>query len=347
MNNGYEENKCSNLRAEFNDICDKFYKFKAARSTLTHFSHTYTPHKSCSYCSNHYHCSSNCPSKGQLPNFSYEQMNISFSYPGCDSNSNFYNPNWSNQSDFSWSAQTIGNYVPQFQELHHSDYPQFGHQAQPPVYQAPQPAPQSSLEEIMKAFVQATDRNIQELKNATIANNRDIQELKGFIAMIEGQIGHLVTELNRIEKEELQSQLMIERHHMSDEDDFENSYHEHAQVTTTLDEDEIVDNKEEHTKQVEQIERVEHHEKSQPPTDPNLPSDMEVSTEAPACIIVPLETHQEPKVPSLDCLQEPSYAKILKDLCKQARKSRNHFPKKILRSKQFSLLPVMYCYTTH
>jgi hypothetical protein len=88
---------------------------------------------------------------------------------------------------------------------------------------------------------------------------------------------------------------MIERHYMSDEADSENSYHEHAQVTTTLDEEEIVDNNEE---QVEQIERVEHHEKNQPPVDPNLPSDMEVSTEAPACITVLLETHQEPKVSS-------------------------------------------------
>jgi hypothetical protein len=157
MNNGYEDNKCSDLRAEFNDIRNKFYQFKAARSTPTHFSHTYTPHKSCSYCSNPYHCSSNCPSKGQLSNFSYEQMNTSFSNPGCDSNSNFYNPDWSNQSDFSWSAQTIGNYAPQFQELHHSDYPQFDHQAQPLVYQVPQPAPQSSWEEIMKAFMQSTD----------------------------------------------------------------------------------------------------------------------------------------------------------------------------------------------
>jgi hypothetical protein len=109
------------------------------------------------------------------------------------------------------------------------------------------------------------------------------------------------------------------------------------QVTTTLDEDEIVDNEEEHTKQVEQIERVEHHEKSQPPTDPNLSSDMKMSTEAHVCITAPLETHQEPKVPSLECLQEPSYAKILNDLCKQAQKSRNHFSKKILRSKQFHI----------
>jgi hypothetical protein len=339
MNNVYEENNCLDLRAEFNDLRDRFYQFKAARSTPTHFSHTYTPHKSCSYCSNPYHCSSNCPSWGQFSNSSYEQMNISFSYPGCDSNSNFYNSNWSNQSDFSWSAQTIGNYAPQFQELHHSDYPQFGHQAHPPVYQVPQHAPQSSLEDMMKALMQSTDKFMQRTDQAVQSNTRDIQELKGSVARIEGQIGHLVTELNRIEEEELQSQLMIERHHMSDEDDSENSYHEHAQVTTTLDGDEIVDNKEEHTKQVEQIERVEHHEKSQPPADSNLPSDMEVSTKTHACITVPLETHQEPKVPSLDCLQEPSYAKILKDLCKQARKSRNHFPKKILRirSKQFCI----------
>jgi hypothetical protein len=107
---------------------------------------------------------------------------------------------------------------------------------------------------------------------------------------------------------------------------------EHAQVTTSLEGKEIVDNNEE---QVEQIERVEHHEKSEPPIDPNLPSDMEVSTEAPACITAPFETHQEPKASSLVRIQEPSYVKILKDLCTQARKSRNHFPKKIIPSKQF------------
>jgi hypothetical protein len=230
-----EENNCSDLRAEFNDLRDRFYQFKAARSTPTHFSHTYTPHKPCSYCSNPYHCSSNCPSWGQFSNSSHEQMNTSFSNPGCYSNFNFYNPDWSNQSDFSWQVQTTGNYAPQFQEVHHSDYPQFDHQAQSPAYQAPQPLPQSSLEEMMKVliqstdkFVQAIDKNIQELKNATMANSRDIQELKGSVARIEGQIGHLVTELNRIEEEELQSQLMIERHHMSDEDDSGNSYHEHA-----------------------------------------------------------------------------------------------------------------------
>ena len=246
-------------------------------------------------------------------------MNTSFSNSRCDSNSNFYNPDWSNQSDFPWSAQTTGNYAPQFQGLHHSNYPQFDHQA-------PQLATHSSLEEMMKAFVQSTNKTLQELKNATMANIKSIQELKSSVARIEGQIGHLVTKLNRIEEEELQSQLMIERHYVSDEDGFENSYHEHALVTTTLDEYEVVDNEEE---QVEHSERIEHHEKSQPPTNPNLPSDMEVSTEAHACITAPLETHQEPKASSLECPQEPSYVKTLKDLCTQVQKSINHFPKKI------------------
>ena len=152
------KSKCIDLRAEFKDIRDKVDQLIAGRFTPTHFSHTYTPHKPCSYCSNPYHSDNDCPSWGQFSNFSYEQMNTSFSSPGCDSNSNFYNPNWSNQSDFSWQAQTTGNYAPQFQEVHHSDYPQFDHQAQPPVYQAPQPLPQSSLEEMMKVIIQSTDK---------------------------------------------------------------------------------------------------------------------------------------------------------------------------------------------
>jgi hypothetical protein len=143
--------------------------------------------------------------------------------------------------------------------LHHSDYPQFDHQAQPFAYQVPQPAPKTSPEDTLQAFIQASSQTNQELKNATMANNRDIQELKSSIAKIERQIGHLVTELNRIEEEELQSQLMIERHYMSDEDDSENSYHKHAQVTITLESEEIVNNNKE---QVEHNEQIEHHEKS-------------------------------------------------------------------------------------
>jgi hypothetical protein len=37
-----------------------------------------------------------------------------------------------------------------------------------------------------------------------------------------------------MEEEELQSQLMAERHYMIDEDDSSNPYHEHVQATNTL-----------------------------------------------------------------------------------------------------------------
>ena len=101
-----------------------------------------------------------------------------------------------------------------------------------------------STDKNLQAFTQSTEKFMQRTDQAIQLNSRDIHELKSSVAKIEEQINHLVIELNRIEEEELQSQLMIERHCMSDEDDFENSYHEHSQVTTTLDEDEVEDNEE-------------------------------------------------------------------------------------------------------
>jgi hypothetical protein len=98
--------------------------------------------------------------------------------------------------------------------------------------------------------MQSTDKSMQEMKNATMSNSRDTQELNQAMSKLEGQVGHLVVELNRIEEEKLHSQLMTERLYMIDGDDSENSYHEHAQVTTTLESEEVVDNNEE---QVEHI----------------------------------------------------------------------------------------------
>ena len=58
------------------------------------------------------------------------------------------------------------------------------------------------------------------------------------IARLEGQLGHLVAEFNRIEEEEL-SQEMARGQYMIDEDTSSNSYHEHAQTTTNLVSEEI------------------------------------------------------------------------------------------------------------
>jgi hypothetical protein len=58
---------------------------------------------------------------------------------------------------------------------------------------------------------------------------------------LEGQIDHLVAELNIIEEEELQSQEMAREQYMIDEDDINNRHHEHVQATTTRGGEEIVD----------------------------------------------------------------------------------------------------------
>jgi len=158
-------------------------------------------------------------------------MITNFSNLGFDSNSNFYNPDQSNHSDFSWQAQAMGNYAPQYHELHHPEYPQFDHQCcNPSSYNYPEPM--SSLEDTLKAFIPESNQNIQELnqtiqessqaiqelKNVTISSSQNLQELKQFmhqvIAKMEGEINYLVAKLNGIEEEEFQSQLMAQGHYM-------------------------------------------------------------------------------------------------------------------------------------
>jgi hypothetical protein len=329
-------------------------------------------------------------------------MNTNFSSPGFESNSNVYNSDWRNHPNFSWQAQAMGNCAPQYHDLHHPEYPQINHQSSPPSSYN-YPAQRLSLEETLQAFIQTSNRNIQELKKVTMSNNQMMQELKSVtmsndqtmqelkqsreelknatmsnnqamqelktasisdneniqnLAKIEGHIDYLVAEFNRMEEEELQSQLMAEGHYMIDEDDASHSCYEHVPDTTILESKEIVDNIEEqeekdeqiqhieeqeekeeqieHRDQIEQEEQVEHKKKIEPIADTSLSNDKEVSTEAHS--FVPLETHYESKASILQCLKELSYAKIFKDLCRQAHKSWNHRQKKIFPNKQVGYL---------
>jgi hypothetical protein len=314
----------------------------------------YHPYGPCSHCSNPGHSASNCPSWGQFHNFSFEQMNRNFSSPGFNSNSNFYNPDWSNHSNFSWQAQAMRNYAPQFQELHHPEYLQFGNQVLNHSSYDPLPKksledtlkefmeitgqsttqvlqPEPSLEDMLKEFMENTSQTLQELKNVTMVDSSAIREIKdaimantSAIQRLEGQLNHLVAEFNRLEEEKFQRQLMAEGHYMIDEDDSSYLHHELVQATATFESKEIVDGNEEE-------EKHEHLEHTEPPSYPNLSTDKEVSTEAHSIITIPLETFHEPQASVLQCLQKPSSAKNLKDRC---TKSRNHRPTKILRSKQ-------------
>jgi hypothetical protein len=143
---------------------------------------------------------------------------------------------------------------------------------------------------------------------------------------MEGEIDYLATEFNRIEKKELQSQLMAQWHYMIDEDDASHSCHEHVPDTTILLESEdILDNNEdeekedqvEHIDQIEHREQVEQEEKIELPVNTSMSDDKEVSAKPHSFIIVPFETHHESKALILQCLKEQSYAKILKDADKR------------------------------
>jgi hypothetical protein len=98
---------------------DNFYASHSSRMPKsTNYPHYFHPYGPCSYCSNPYHSSGNCPT---WDNFSLEQININFSSSGSELNSNFYTPDWSNHFDLSWQAHATGNYAPQFYGLHHLD----------------------------------------------------------------------------------------------------------------------------------------------------------------------------------------------------------------------------------
>jgi hypothetical protein len=126
-------------------------------------------------------------------------MNTNFSSPEFDSNSNFYNSDYSNHPDFSWQAQAIGNFAPQFQELHHSDFPKFDNQSShPSSYNYLASSSQSTLEDTLKVFMELTSQAISDVKNAVMENTQAI-------ARIKGQFEYLVSEVTRREEEEFQS----------------------------------------------------------------------------------------------------------------------------------------------
>jgi hypothetical protein len=300
------------------------------------------PHEPCSHCSSPYHSLGDCPHWGQFSNFSHEQLNTSCSSPGFESVSNFYNPDWSNHSDFLWQAHATENFAPQVDELHHPVYPQFdNHFSSHSSYDYP--PKQSSLEETLKEFMElvgqptipasqelsledaleefrkTVDQPCQEIINATVANTEAVTRL-------EGQLGHLVAEFNRIEEEELQSQEMAIGQYMIDEDCPSNPHHENVQATTTLVSEERADDHEEEKKE-EQVEQFE------PPPILNWPNDKEVSTEAHSFVTIPLETYHSHQVLSFQCLEEPSYVEIFEESHTEDHKSRNRVPKWIPQNK--------------
>jgi hypothetical protein len=203
----------------------------------------------CSLCTSPMHFTQNCPSLSTGAKYPPEQVNAFNDYrkPTSGPFAETYNPGWPNHPNFSWKQNQPQNQGGTLTQAH-NQYP-FGfpsqaqnqfrssHQAQPPAFQSttqvpqPQLAPQSSLEETIKAFIQTSNQNIQglnqniqelqkgtmsnsqnlqELKNATMSNSQNLQEFKQFthqaIAKMEGQIGQLANQVGERERGKFLSQ---------------------------------------------------------------------------------------------------------------------------------------------
>jgi hypothetical protein len=152
-------------------------------------------------------------------------LNTIFSSPGFESNSNFYNLDWSNHSDFSWHDHALENFAPQVDELHFPEYPQFdNHFSSHSSYDYPpekssledtlkefmelvgqltiSASHEPSLEDILETFRKTINQPCQKIIDATMTNTEEV-------ARLEGQFGHLVVEFNLVEEEEFQSHEMV------------------------------------------------------------------------------------------------------------------------------------------
>ncbi|XP_062166963.1 uncharacterized protein LOC133873251 [Alnus glutinosa] len=202
----------------------------------------------------------------------------------------------------------MGNCAPQYHDLHHPEYPQINHQYSPPSSYN-YPAQRLSLEETLQAFIQTSNRNIQELKKVTMSNNQMMQELKSVtmsndqimqelktasisdneniqnLAKIEGHIDYLhvpdtiILESNEIDNnEEEGKEEQIE--HNEEKGKEEQIGHKKEQIEQMdqiehIEEQEEKDEQIEHRDQIEQKEQVEHEEKIEPPADTSPSNDKE------------------------------------------------------------------------
>ena len=177
-----------------------FKTFDVSPSGKTPNPTNFHQHEPCSHCSSPYHSLGDCPHWAQFSNLLHEQLNPTFSGPRFESNSIFYNLDWSNHSDFSWQSHATKNHAPQSYGLHHSEYPQSdNHFSNPSSYEYPpqqsfleetfkefmeligqptSPAPQEpSLEDTLEAFRQIVNQPCYEFKDATMVNTETIARL--------------------------------------------------------------------------------------------------------------------------------------------------------------------------
>jgi hypothetical protein len=220
----------------------------------------------CSLYASSMHFTQNCPSLSTGAEYPSEQVNAFNDYrkPTSGPFAETYNPGWRSHPNFSWkqnqqqksigtSTQAHNQYPFGFPSQAHNQF-RSSHQAQPPAFQSttqvpkPQPAPQSSLEETIKVFIQTSNQNIQELQKVTMSNSQNLQGFKQFthqvIAKMEGQIGQLANQVGERERGKFPSQPVpnLKGQFVIGSASAPSYWQEHVQAITTLRSGRRVDN---------------------------------------------------------------------------------------------------------
>jgi uncharacterized coiled-coil protein SlyX len=333
--------------------------------------HINTQPEPCSFCSSTTHQVNNCHTAVNYTDISNEQVNAAFSRPGNDPYSNTYNPGWRNHPNFSWKGQNAENSTPgPHNQAQSNRQPYNSSSAYRPPHKQYQAAPpqraESNDERILNLLGEMNGRfgemneRFGEMTGKFDEMSHTVNSHSQSIAKLETQMEQMANTLNRREEGKLPSQLVMnpKELYMVNEE----TPHQHVQSITTLRSGKLVDNqvgdkKDVHTK----ISETRQNDKGKQvltetstSVDPSSETPYVPRAPFPEWLKAPshfgkqgekiqamMEVFKQVKIniPLLDAIQQvPTYAKFLKDLCTQKRKSRNHIPKKVLLTEHVSSL---------
>jgi uncharacterized coiled-coil protein SlyX len=325
--------------------------------------HINTQLEPCSFCSSTTHQVNNCPTAVNYTDISNEQVNAAFSRPGNDPYSNTYNPGWRNHPNFSWKGQNAENSTSGPHNQAQSNRQPYNSSStyRPPHKQyqaAPPQRAESTDERILNLLGEMNGRmgemngRVGELTGKFDEMSHTVNSHSQSIAKLETQMGQMANTLNRREEGKLPSQPVINPKglYMIDEE----SSHQHVQSITTLRSGKLVDNQVEKKKEAHTDKGKQVITETSTSADPSLEIPYVPRAPFPERLKAPshfgkqgekiqamMEMFKQVKIniPLLDAIQQvPAYAKFLKDLCTQKRKSRNHIHKKVLLTEHVSSL---------
>ncbi|XP_058219706.1 uncharacterized protein LOC131330222 [Rhododendron vialii] len=366
----HEVGRSDDLSYKVDALTRKFDTFLSLGHGPSHSSPPAAVAEVCQLCSSPCHQINECHMASQFPEFLQEHVNAAqgFGRPANDPYSHTYNPGWKNHPNFGWRQPDHGQ---PFAQPMRPSFPNTSNTqayCPPPAphqYQQP-PAPTTSSqrtpafeEQMLKAMAEMR-ADCQQMK----ADSQLLYSHSQSIAKMETQVGQLANALNHRDEGRLPSQPVANPRGMHHIDNSQG--HEQAKLVVTLRNGRDVETRPEEVKAKEKVSppvaersKVDKRskEKETDPVSTIVPGLSETPSYIPkapfpTCLNAPSPFHKKGakqedmmdvfkqvkiNLPLLEAIsQVPAYAKFLKDLCTQKRKSKTHEPKEVRLTEQVS-----------